>query len=498
MVPAVQQLGETEDEPRAVRREGQTPAYIKDPVRMYLMQIGQIPLLTRVEEVAAAKQIEQARTKFRTSMLATDFVLEGALELFQKIQSGKLRLERTIEVSVTNTTEKKLIRKRLEPKLRTLTHLLKQNHKDFRVAISKRRPMSQRRKAWRDLVTRRYKAVRLIEEMNLRTQRLHPLLEKLSDISHRMKALREQIQYAQNEDYIGPSLNELQGELHYLMRITLESPGTLRRRMTKTNNFLDEYNAAKRDLSAGNLRLVVSIAKRYRNRGLSFLDLIQEGNTGLMRAVDKFDHADGYKFSTYATWWIRHTITQALADQSRTIRLPVHMIDTMIKVRTVSQELVQELGRDPSDEEVACGAGMSLDDTRCIMRMTRHPLSLDQPVGDNDDSFPGEFLEEHRDDDPLYNMYQDLIKRRITDVLGSLNYREREVLRLRYGLIDGFAYTLKEVGLVFSITRERVRQIEAKAILKLRQPSQTKALVVLLDGAEVPIPEKNGKATESA
>ncbi|MCH8046451.1 MAG: sigma-70 family RNA polymerase sigma factor [Planctomycetes bacterium] len=465
---------------------------------MYLMQMGQIPLLTRDEEVEAAKQIEGWRTRFRTSMLATDFVLEGAVELLQKIQSGKLRLDRTIEVSVTNTTEKKLILKRLQPNLRTLTHLLKQNHKEFRIAISRRRPMPQRREAWRRLVTRRYKALRLVEEMKLRTQRLRPLLEKLSDISRRMNALVEQIRFVREEDYIGPSLNELYGELHYLMRITLESPATLRRRMIKTNRYLERYDAAKRVLSAGNLRLVVSIAKRYRNRGLSFLDLIQEGNTGLMRAVDKFEHQRGYKFSTYATWWIRQAITRAIADQSRTIRVPVHMIDTMTKVRTVSQELVQTLGREPSAEEIAATAGMSLDDTQCIMRMTRHPLSLDQPVGDHDDSFFGEFLEEQRNDDPLYNMHQELLKRRITDVLGSLNYREREILRLRYGLVDGYSYTLEEVGQIFSVTRERVRQIEAKAVRKLQQPSQTKSLVGFLDGAEVPIPEKNGKATESA
>ena len=496
--PTVSGSSEPEEEPRPVRREGKTPTCIEDPVRMYLMQMGQIPLLTRDEEVEAAKQIEGWRTRFRTSMLATDFVLEGAVELLQKIQSGKLRLDRTIEVSVTNTTEKKLILKRLQPNLRTLTHLLKQNHKEFRIAISRRRPMPQRREAWRRLVTRRYKALRLVEEMKLRTQRLRPLLEKLSDISRRMNALVEQIRFVREEDYIGPSLNELYGELHYLMRITLESPATLRRRMIKTNRYLERYDAAKRVLSAGNLRLVVSIAKRYRNRGLSFLDLIQEGNTGLMRAVDKFEHQRGYKFSTYATWWIRQAITRAIADQSRTIRVPVHMIDTMTKVRTVSQELVQTLGREPSAEEIAATAGMSLDDTQCIMRMTRHPLSLDQPVGDHDDSFFGEFLEEQRNDDPLYNMHQELLKRRITDVLGSLNYREREILRLRYGLVDGYSYTLEEVGQIFSVTRERVRQIEAKAVRKLQQPSQTKSLVGFLDGAEVPIPEKNGKATESA
>ncbi len=468
---------------------------LDDPVRMYLMQMGRIPLLTREEELDAARVIEATRIRYRHTMMATDFMLAGALELLEQVRDGKLRLDRTIEVSVTNKAEKKRILLRLVPNVRTIRMLLKANHRDYRVAISRRRDSPERREAWKRLVRRRYRAVRLVEEMNLRVNRLQPIFKQLCDVSERMHRLHFQIQAATRTGYVdGRPIEELRADLHFLMKKTFESPHTLKRRVDKTRRYEMAQDRAKRVLSAGNLRLVVSIAKKYRNRGLSFLDLIQEGNTGLMRAVDKFEHARGFKFSTYATWWIRQAITRAIADQSRTIRVPVHMIDTMSKVRNVMRELVQELGREPLPEETAERAKLSIEDARVIMKMAKQPLSLDQPVGDHEESYFGEFLEDHRDDDPLLETNQQALRVRIEEAMEHLNYREREILRLRYGLADGYSYTLEEVGKIFSVTRERVRQIESKAVRKLQQPFRSHSLASFIDGPDHSIDDQ---ATES-
>jgi RNA polymerase primary sigma factor len=467
-----------------------------DPVRMYLMQMGQIPLLTRQQEVTFAKNIERTRTDYRQWMVATDFMLHGATKLLEQVRDGKLRLDRTIEVSVTNAAEKTAIMKRIGPNIQTLRHLLLRNHGDFYVAINKNAAPAERKLAWMRLVRRRNKALRLVEEMNLRTNRLEPMFEKLEAISAQMQILKRRQAIAEKEGTAdGQSLESIRKELCYLMRITYESPATLKRRVERVSLHCAEYDAAKRELSAGNLRLVVSIAKKYRNRGLSFLDLIQEGNTGLMRAVDKFEYARGFKFSTYATWWIRQAITRAIADQSRTIRVPIHMIDTMSKVRQITRDLVQSLGREPTVEETAQRAKLSLEDTRVVMKMARQPLSLDQPVGEHDDSFFGEFLEDHRDEDPLYETNQASLKHHIHAAMETLNYREREILKLRYGLADGYAYTLEEVGRIFSVTRERVRQIESKAVRKLQHPQRSKSLTSFIDGLDMTL--FNGLAAKS-
>ena len=458
-----------------------TPTPVDDPVRIYLMQMGEIPLLTRKEEIAAARQIEWSRQRFRVIMLATDYMLHGAVELLEKIRQGQLRLDRTIEVSVTNVRAKRRLYNLLEPNLRTLRELLRRNVEDFRTAMRKSLPRAQRCRAWRRLRYRRVKAVRLIEELGLRTQRLQPLLDRFRETAARMQMLSERLRQFQQSQAPSERIQAVRQELRYLMRLTLETPSTVRRRMEKINQLQAQYDAAKRRLSAGNLRLVVSIAKKYRNRGLSFLDLIQEGNTGLMRAVDKFQYRRGFKFSTYATWWIRQAITRAIAEQSRTIRVPVHMIETLGKVRAASRRFFQRRGKEPSLEEMALEAGLSLQEIETLLQINREPLSLDQPITDHDESFFGEFLEDYREVDPLQEMHQEMLKHRINEALAGLTYREREILRLRYGLSDGYAYTLEEVGKIFSVTRERVRQIEAKAVRKLQHPVRSRLLSGFVD-----------------
>ncbi|MFN9785890.1 MAG: RNA polymerase sigma factor RpoD, partial [Planctomycetia bacterium] len=281
-------------------------------------------------------------------------------------------------------------------------------------------------------------------------------------------------------------VRELQDRLMELELEALEPTHRLKRRLDQVRLHFAEYEDAKRKLSSGNLRLVVSIAKKYRNRGLSFLDLIQEGNTGLMKAVEKYEYRRGYKFSTYATWWIRQAITRSIADQARTIRIPVHMIETMSKLRNVTKKLVQQKGREPSVEEVAEATGISVDEAKRVMKISKHPISLDRPIGESDDSYFGDFIEDESAESPLQAAGHEMLKERIDDVLNTLTFREREIVKLRYGIGDGYTYTLEEVGRIFRVTRERVRQIEAKAVRKLRHPVRARQLASFLDGAQVP------------
>jgi RNA polymerase primary sigma factor len=464
--------------PAVAARQRKSTARIDDPVRLYLLQMGGNPLLTRAGEVSSAREIERWRRKFRRTMLANDFILRGATALLERVKAGTVRLDRTIEVAVTNTQEKARLLKRLGPNLETLRRIEQEKARLFRIAMSRSVPLQRRRAAWRRLVRQRNKAVRLVEEMHLRIQRLTPLLKQLRSIGGRIDAVQGRLATPRQTD---AERHALLTEHNRLLIVTRESRRTLARRLALLDDLQHRYDAAKRELAAGNLRLVVSIAKRYRHRGLSFLDLIQEGNSGLMRAVDKFEHARGFKFSTYATWWIRQAITRAIADQSRTIRVPVHMVDTMTKLRNAARTFLQQHGREPGVEELAGLTGISVEEAACIWRMSRQPVSLDQPLGDAEDGAVGDLVRDHREDDPLCAVNQQALTSLISRALGGLSYREREIIRLRFGLADGYSYTLEEVGTIFDVTRERVRQIEAKAVEKLREPGMHQQLSGFVD-----------------
>ena len=460
---------------------GDGESWSDDPVRMYLTQMGEIPLLSRQQEIALAKQIEFTRRKFRRKVLECDYVMHQAVRVLRRVQDGELPFDRTVQVSVSDRLEKEQILGRLPPNLKTLTVILKRNQYDYRVATSRSRPMGQRRAAWRRLGRARRRAVRLVEELGLRTQRLEPMIKMLEDFSHRVDELKARIDAHRRSQGPPKEREPWLIEFRNIVRATQETPSSLRSRVRYLKQIYAHYQEAKRGLSEGNLRLVVSIAKKYRNRGLSFLDLIQEGNAGLMRAVDKFEYKRGFKFCTYATWWIRQAITRAVADQSRTIRIPVHMVETMSRVRNVSRKLLQELGREPTLEETARASETCMDETRRVMAMSRYPISLDRPVGNSEDSHFGDLLPDSAAESPAMGAAHEMLRRRINKVLKTLSYREREIIKLRYGLGDGYSYTLEEVGHIFKVTRERIRQIEAKAVRKLQQPCRSQELVGFLD-----------------
>ena len=447
----------------------QLPKLSDDPIRMYLSQMAEIPLLTREQEISLAKKIEVTRKRFRRSVLGCNYTMQATIETLEKVYEGLLPFDRTIKVSLTERLTKEQIMARMPHNLRTLRELLRQNRVDFRKLISKKTPRTEWMEAHKRFCRRRLKCLTLVEELSLRTRRVQPMVKHLDEFDRRMEYLRQRIAQLRPAGR-SQELTHARRELRDLMLLTLESPRSLRNRRTVIKRQFDDYETVKRQLSSGNLRLVVSIAKKYRNRGLSFLDLIQEGNTGLMRAVDKYEYRRGYKFSTYATWWIRQAITRAIADQARTIRIPVHMIDVLSRLRNVAKRLQQELKREATVEEIAARADVSIEEARRVLNIGRHPVSLDRPVGESEDSSFGEFIEDGGTETPVHSANNGILRDRIEGLLKTLTYRERQIIRLRYGLVDGYTYTLEEVGRIFKVTRERVRQIEAKAVAKLQHP----------------------------
>jgi len=454
---------------------------IDDPIRMYLTQMGEIPLLRREQEISLAKKIEITRKALRRAMQDNYLAQEEIAHILAAIARGETPVDRVLRLSESMDDTKEGLLHRVIANLRTLQTLLEANKEDFTRTHNPRAGRKVKKECRERIERRARKGVVLIEELAMQTKAMQPILKKLRGKSRKMDCLSEEIQALSSRKRAAGCLVQLNSRLRELEQEVLESAETMARKVRRMEKKFRDYETVKRELSAGNLRLVVSIAKKYRNRGLNFLDLIQEGNTGLMRAVDKYEYRRGYKFSTYATWWIRQAITRAIADQARTIRIPVHMIETMSRIRNVTKKLVQEVGREPSIEEIATEASLTVTETRRVLKISRHPISLDRPVGESEDSYFGDFIEDETAESPVLAATKDMLKDKIGKVLSTLTYREREIIKLRYGLGAGYTYTLEEVGKIFNVTRERVRQIEAKAVKKLQHPIRSRKLAGYLE-----------------